>query len=138
MFLLPCKHTRLSIFSRPHIHMSGLFLLRGLCTILRTAAGGQNKIEDFDVPEYGNNFHWLQQQQPPEAIDDDDDADAAASPGNSNYVCYYDAASLYPSSGEFSFSLPFLPQFSPIEVLAQPPHPQDPPNLPALRAGAGP
>ena len=56
---------------------------RGLCTILRSAAGGQDCVQDFDDDDYKNNSHWLS------------DGD------NSNYVGYYDAASLYPSSGEF-------------------------------------
>ena len=43
---------------------------------------------DFDVPEYKNNSHWVL----PEGAAED-----------SNYVCYYDAASLYPSSGKTKF-----------------------------------
>ncbi len=45
-------------------------------------------MQDFDDADYKNNSHWLS------------DGD------NSNYVCYYDAASLYPSSGEFKVLSP--------------------------------
>lgn len=57
---------------------------RGLCTILRSAAGGQDTVAGWDRESYRNNAHWLR----PELS------------GDSNYACYYDAASLYPSSGE--------------------------------------
>jgi hypothetical protein len=46
-------------------------------------------VADFDVPEYKNNSHWVLP-----------DGGAAE---DSNYVCYYDAASLYPSSGKTKF-----------------------------------
>jgi hypothetical protein len=61
-----------------------LLIFSGLCTILRSEAGGQ---EDAiaegceDDPAYCNNAHFLTN-------------------GNlSNHVAYYDAAALYPSSG---------------------------------------
>ena len=60
---------------------------RGLCTILRSEAGGQTDLEETNVDvtvnrAYKNNAHWLPQGQ------------------NSNFVAYYDAASLYPTSGK--------------------------------------
>ena len=65
----------------------------GLTTILRSEAGGQSDrfgpTEDIELQQnYHNNAHWL---HPPEA----------ALP--SNFVAYYDATSLYPSSGELIF-----------------------------------
>ena len=67
-----------------------IYFFSGLCTILRSEAGGQDEVVDRGGPEdenYKNNFHLL----PPDA-----------SPGRSNHVGYYDAAALYPSSGEFA------------------------------------
>ena len=56
---------------------------RGLTSVFRSAAGGQDATPD--APDaYRNNAHWL---YPGEA-------------GPSNHVAYLDAASLYPSSGE--------------------------------------
>ena len=62
-----------------------LFSFSGLCSIFRSEAGGQ--ADRFAEGEeeglnYGNNAHWL------------DNGEA------SNFVAYYDATSLYPSSGE--------------------------------------
>ena len=66
------------------------FSLSGLCSIFRSEAGGQ--ADRFDSAEaeaadqdlnYRNNSHWLNNGEP------------------SNFVAYYDATSLYPSSGEF-------------------------------------
>jgi hypothetical protein len=128
---------------------------RGLCTILRTQAGGQNRFsrpEDDDDDgddnddnfNYRNNSHWLpglleerarkrdrarcRLTRPvpletgehfygcgrtPGTImaggdgdgddddDDDDDDEILQGPDKSNYVQYYDATSLYPSSGEY-------------------------------------
>ena len=57
----------------------------GLCTILRSEAGGQDEAIARgceDDPAYRNNAHLV------------DDGDL------SNHVGYYDAAALYPSSGE--------------------------------------
>ena len=95
---------------------------RGLCTILRTAAGGQNRVADFDVPEYKNNSHWVLP-----------DGGAAE---DSNYVCYYDAASLYPSSGKTKFVF-FWRTRRPFWLESQPPLPTGD-CRPAARAGAGP
>jgi hypothetical protein len=58
-----------------------LLLLRGLCTILRSEAGGQD-LSEIDERAYKNNSHWLEEGE------------------NSNHVAYYDAAALYPSSGK--------------------------------------
>jgi hypothetical protein len=69
----------------------------GLTSVYRSKAGGQD-LEDDDEDEegavdgddddteinYRNNSHWKR----------------AADCGLSNYVSYYDAASLYPSSGK--------------------------------------
>jgi hypothetical protein len=64
------------------------FSLSGLCSIFRSEAGGQ--ADRFDSAaeadqdlNYRNNAHWLNNGEP------------------SNFVAYYDATSLYPSSGEF-------------------------------------
>ncbi len=60
----------------------------GLCTILRSEAGGQDDVVSrggADESDYRNNSHLL----PPDAAT-----------GRSNHVGYYDAAALYPSSGE--------------------------------------
>jgi len=66
---------------KTYIHFSS-----GICTILRSEAGGQEEAVAGgceDDPAYRNNAHFL------------DDG------GLSNHVGYYDAAALYPSSGEF-------------------------------------
>ena len=63
-----------------------IFFSSGLCTILRSEAGGQEEAVAGgceDDPAYRNNAHFL------------DDGEL------SNHVGYYDAAALYPSSGEF-------------------------------------
>jgi len=53
---------------------------------LRSEAGGQTDLEETNVDAvnraYKNNAHWLPQGQA------------------SNFVAYYDAASLYPTSGK--------------------------------------
>jgi len=60
----------------------------GLCSIFRSEAGGQTeRFDGVDANDpmrahYRNNSHWLK------------DGEA------SNFVAYYDATSLYPSSGE--------------------------------------
>jgi hypothetical protein len=62
-----------------------LLTYSGLCTILRSEAGGQDEAIARgceDDPAYRNNAHLV------------DDGDL------SNHVGYYDAAALYPSSGE--------------------------------------
>jgi len=71
---------------------------RGLCTILRSEAGGQTDLEEptahanaTDNRAYKNNAHWLSSA----AADGGDDEGQP-----SNFVAYYDAASLYPTSGE--------------------------------------
>ena len=105
---------------------------RGLCTILRTEAGGQEELlsaetasktndddddggdddDDDDDDEknmsqhlkrkvYCNNSHWLSKDSPPsESIS----AAKKSTPHLSNHVAYYDAASLYPTSGESHLS----------------------------------
>ena len=102
---------------------------RGLCTILRTEAGGQEEIlsaeaasktnddndgddDDDDDDEknmsqhlkrkvYCNNSHWLSKDSPPsESIS----AAKKSTPHLANHVAYYDAASLYPTSGESPLS----------------------------------
>jgi hypothetical protein len=63
-------------------------LFSGLCTILRSEAGGQDDVVargGADEPDYRNNSHLL----PPDAAT-----------GRSNHLGYYDAAALYPWSGE--------------------------------------
>ena len=65
-------------------HFFFLRLRRGLCQVLRTEAGNADD-DDDDEPEYRNNAHWLPR---------------SSCPGPSSKVAYYDAASLYPSSGE--------------------------------------
>jgi len=77
--------------------LASFVLYRGLCTILRSEAGGQDDILQDVVDDdddgaflkktYSNNSHWLPEGQPKA----------------SNHVAYYDAASLYPSSGEIFF-----------------------------------
>ena len=63
---------------------------RGLTSIYRSKAGGQDlenvdgKDDDDQELDYRNNSHWKKAEQC----------------GQSNYVSYYDAASLYPSSGK--------------------------------------
>ncbi len=82
----------LLIISEPKTHLSGFF--RGLTSVYRSKAGGQDledadntnvddDDEDDDEINYRNNSHWKK----------------ASTCGLSNYVSYYDAASLYPSSG---------------------------------------
>jgi hypothetical protein len=100
------------------------FFFRGLCSVYRSEAGGQNifgstfssslsssslasrhetsvrgdnDLDDKDArlgrrdnERYKNNSHWLPSST------------TTTLPGKSNYVLYYDAASLYPSSGKFS------------------------------------
>ena len=68
----------------------------GLTSVYRSKAGGQDLEDDDDDKDedggddddteinYRNNSHWKR----------------AADCGLSNYVSYYDAASLYPSSGK--------------------------------------
>ena len=71
----------------------------GLCTILRSEAGGQvDAIAEGcdDDPAYRNNAHLL-------SNDDDDDDDDEKMGQHSNHVAYYDAAALYPSSGKQKF-----------------------------------
>ena len=68
---------------------------------------------DFDVPEYKNNSHWVL----PEGAAED-----------SNYVCYYDAASLYPSSGKTKF----------VFLKDEPPLFGSNPNPPSPQGTAGP
>ena len=60
------------------------FSLSGLCSIFRSEAGGQADrfAEGEEGLNYRNNAHWLDNGEP------------------SNFVAYYDATSLYPSSGE--------------------------------------
>jgi hypothetical protein len=68
-----------------------IWFFRGLTSVYRSKAGGQdledadNDDDDDDDDEinYRNNSHWKK----------------ASTCGLSNYVSYYDAASLYPSSG---------------------------------------
>jgi len=74
-------------------HTKKYTFFSGLTTILRSEAGGQSDRfghddDDDDLQRnYHNNAHWL---HPPEL----------AQP--SNFVAYYDATSLYPSSGELT------------------------------------
>ena len=72
-----------------------VIFFRGLCTVARSEAGLMPNGQD-GVPHHS---HWLGTQVP-------------GGPGQpSRSVAYYDAASLYPSSGEFFFagrSLEFL------------------------------
>jgi hypothetical protein len=75
-------------------------LFSGLCTILRSEAGGQDDVVSrggADEPDYRNNSHLL----PPDAAT-----------GRSNHVGYYDAAALYPSSGEPTLAFFFHPLHS--------------------------
>lgn len=66
----------------------------GLCSVYRSEAGriGENP----DSENLKNNAHWLS-----EAEEYDD---GPFQPQPSNTVAYYDAASLYPSSGEYHSS----------------------------------
>ena len=77
-------------------------LVRGLCAVYRTAAG--KPPSDFDneeaphpapedQPGYRNNAHWL-------LTSSGEDRSAQFNSMPSKTVAYYDAASLYPSSGE--------------------------------------
>ena len=87
----------LSIPNQTKTRLSGFF--RGLTSVYRSKAGGQdledadnddddddddNDDDDDDEINYRNNSHWKK----------------ASTCGLSNYVSYYDAASLYPSSGK--------------------------------------
>ena len=68
-----------------------LITTRGLCTVIRSEAGevpGQDKSEDRD---YRNNQHLF------DVLGSDDLSNVLGGP--SKHVGYYDAASLYPSSG---------------------------------------
>ena len=66
-----------------------VIFFRGLCTVARSEAGLMPNGQD-GVPHHS---HWLGTQVP-------------GGPGQpSRSVAYYDAASLYPSSGEFFFFL---------------------------------
>jgi hypothetical protein len=63
--------------------------------------------ERFSRSQYANNSHWLKNEGTHFDNDDDDDDDDDNDGGDdenddddSNFVAYYDAASLYPSSGE--------------------------------------
>ena len=56
---------------------------------------------DPDSAHYLNNSHWL----PPFNEGDPSAAAEGSFAAPSNYVLYYDAASLYPSSGNFIFLL---------------------------------
>jgi len=51
---------------------------------------------------YANNAHWLNDNDDSDSDsdDDDDDDNVVKRGGPSRWVAYYDAASLYPSSGE--------------------------------------
>ena len=82
-----------SFFKLKALQITAADFCRGLCTILRSAAGGQDCVTDWDSREYKNNSHWLE-----------DDGAADGEPQDSNFVCYYDAASLYPSSGKTNSS----------------------------------
>jgi len=65
-----------------------VIFFRGLCTVARSEAGLMPNGQD-GVPHHS---HWLGTQVP-------------GGPGQpSRSVAYYDAASLYPSSGEFFFA----------------------------------
>ena len=82
------------IFCHPLICIS--WICSGLTSVYRSKAGGQDLEDDDDDDaavdgddddteiNYRNNSHWKR----------------AADCGLSNYVSYYDAASLYPSSGK--------------------------------------
>ena len=95
MLLLLLKNTQIIIILSQIITLcltlSLCVCVRGLCTILRGAAGGQDCVQDFDNDDYKNNSHWLSDGE------------------NSNYVGYYDAASLYPSSGDFKLGISVRP-----------------------------
>jgi hypothetical protein len=62
--------------------------------------------ERFSRSQYANNSHWLKNEGTHFDNDDDDDdddndgGDDENDDDDSNFVAYYDAASLYPSSGE--------------------------------------
>ena len=99
-----------------HYRLLRMGMRGGLCSVYRTVAGGQgdgarpwffatdeknrrdgevhDDDDDDDVDEdfscaYSNNAHWLPQE-------------GSSCGGPSRFVGYYDAASLYPSSGEIS------------------------------------
>ena len=115
------------------------FISSGLCTILRTAAGGQEDglfgnltkashaydkaggvvVDDDDDDDddddggkivsaaaaaaaheaYKNNSHWLPRTTTAVGEEDRGGRGGRCGGEESNFVCYYDAASLYPSSG---------------------------------------
>jgi len=63
---------------------------RGLTTVFRSKAGHcfeAAPTEDNSDSDYWNNAHWLESNK-------------NWAPAPSNFVHYYDAASLYPSSGK--------------------------------------
>jgi hypothetical protein len=72
------------------------FFSRGLTQVLRSVAGGQELFENGDPSRpwsdrYRNNAHLVDLcRQPSDSFE----------PGRSNHLLYYDAASLYPSSGK--------------------------------------
>ena len=114
----------LLIISEPKAHLSGFF--RGLTSVYRSKAGGQdledadntndnddddddddNDDDDDDEINYRNNSHWKK----------------ASMCGLSNYVSYYDAASLYPSSGTIHIIIYiFLYLYICIFCFSLPPH----------------
>jgi hypothetical protein len=58
----------------------------GLCSVYRSSAGnaGDRSRGNTADPLHRNNAHWIKDAEP------------------SRWVAYYDAASLYPSSGEYN------------------------------------
>ena len=82
---------------------SCLFILnRGLTSVFRPKAGHhfEKETDDNKDPDYWNNLHWLS-TEPDAAVDDG--KEKRWFPGPSNFVHYYDATSLYPSSGKLYF-----------------------------------
>jgi len=79
-----------------------IFFYRGLCSIYRPKAGKFSsssvpRTEKEDDEEYYNNSHWL--KRPSQLLDAQTPDDTyIAQP--SNHVLYYDATSLYPTSGK--------------------------------------
>lgn len=101
-----------------------LLFCSGLCTVLRSRAGhlpsSANELDDEALPhedndddpeESAHNSHWLPKRHARRRPDQQrPHLDQARSVGGpSRYVGYYDAASLYPSSGEFCFYSPARP-----------------------------
>jgi hypothetical protein len=73
-----------------------LFGFRGLCSIYRSQAGEFTVRDNFDR-NYYNNSHWLHSHQ----AQNEEHLHFTGVVGQpSKFVQYYDAASLYPSSGE--------------------------------------